>query len=38
MLTFNEYASYWLRAKIDGVIGDMPIDDNTEAELCAFSL
>src|SRR3954447_26347513 len=30
MPTFHEYASSWLQAKIDGTIGDRPIDDNTE--------
>ena len=31
-LTFHEYASRWLQAKIDGVIGERPIDENTEAD------
>jgi integrase len=30
--TFHAYASWWLRAKIDGVIGRRPIDANTEAD------
>jgi len=30
--TFHEYASYWLQAKKDGVIGDRPIDPNTQAD------
>ncbi|MGI9097035.1 MAG: tyrosine-type recombinase/integrase [Solirubrobacteraceae bacterium] len=32
MPTFHEYASRWLQAKIDGTIGDRPIDANTEAD------
>src|SRR3954447_14265303 len=32
MPTFHEYASSWLQAKIDGTIGDRPIDANTEAD------
>lgn len=31
-LTFHEYASRWLQAKIDGVLGERPIDENTEAD------
>ena len=30
--TFHEYASGWLRSKVDGVFGDKPIDANTEAD------
>jgi integrase len=30
--TFHEYASRWLQAKIDGVLGERPIDKNTEAD------
>ena len=30
--TFHEYASAWLQAKVDGTIGDRPIDANTEAD------
>jgi hypothetical protein len=30
--TFHEYASAWLQAKVDGVLGDRPIDANTEAD------
>jgi integrase len=30
--TFHEYASYWLQARIDGVLGDKPIQPNTEAD------
>ena len=30
--TFHEYASAWLRAKVDGVLGDKPIDANTESD------
>ncbi len=30
--TFHEYASGWLQAKIDGVLGDRPIGPNTEAD------
>jgi hypothetical protein len=30
MPTFHEYASAWLQAKVDGVLGDTPIDANTE--------
>ncbi len=29
---FHDYASRWLRAKIDGVLGERPIDANTEAD------
>ena len=32
MPTFHEYASTWLQAKIDGVLGDRPIGPNTEAD------
>jgi hypothetical protein len=27
--TFGEYAAWWLQAKIDGVLGDKPIGENT---------
>ena len=30
--TCHEYASTWLQAKIDGVLGDRPIGPNTEAD------
>ena len=30
--TFHEYASIWLQAKIDGVLGDRPIGRNTESD------
>ncbi len=30
--TFHEYASAWLQAKIDGVLGDRPIGPNTQAD------
>lgn len=30
--TFHEYASWWLRAKIDGSIGRRPIDENTRTD------
>ena len=30
--TFHEYASAWLQAKLDGTIGDRPIDTNTESD------
>src|SRR3954451_13603388 len=30
--TFHEYASAWLQAKVDGTIGDRPIDPNTESD------
>src|SRR4051794_3066334 len=30
--TFHAYASWWLRAKMEGVIGRRPIDANTEAD------
>ena len=30
--TFHEYASTWLQAKIDGVLGDRPIGSNTESD------
>src|SRR4051794_6044941 len=30
--TFHAYASWWLRAKVNGVIGRRPIDENTEAD------
>ncbi len=29
---FHEYASRWLQAKIDGVLGEKPIDANTQAD------
>ena len=32
MPTFHEYASAWLQAKIQGSIGDRPIDASTEAD------
>jgi integrase len=32
MPTFHEYASHWLQAKVDGVIGEKPIDPNTHAD------
>jgi integrase len=30
--TFHEYASYWLQAKSDGVLGETPIAQNTRAD------
>jgi integrase len=30
--SFHEYASYWLQAKADGVLGDKPIAANTRAD------
>src|SRR4051794_24966671 len=30
--TFHEYASWWLQAKVDGVIGHKPIDANTRSD------
>jgi integrase len=30
--TFHEYASAWLQAKVDGTIGDRPIDASTERD------
>ena len=30
--TFHEYASWWLTAKTEGVIGDKPIDANAQAD------
>jgi hypothetical protein len=30
--TFHEYASAWLQAKVDGVLGKKPIDAKTEAD------
>ncbi|MBA3807944.1 MAG: tyrosine-type recombinase/integrase [Solirubrobacterales bacterium] len=30
--TFHEYASYWLRAKVEGVLGDKPVNENTHAD------
>src|SRR4051794_13824495 len=30
--SFHEYASWWLQAKVDGVIGHKPIDANTRAD------
>src|SRR3954469_23508002 len=32
MPTFHQYASWWLQAKVDGVIGHKPIDANTRAD------
>ena len=32
MPTFHEYASWWLQAKTDSVIGHKPIDDTTRAD------
>src|SRR3954463_10020168 len=32
MPTFHEYASAWLQSKIAGVLGDRPIDTNTESD------
>jgi integrase len=32
MPTFHEYASAWLAAKAQGVLGDKPIDDNTRLD------
>jgi integrase len=32
MPTFHQYASAWLEAKVRGVLGDKPIDANTEAD------
>ncbi len=29
--TFHEYASYWLQAKLEGLIGEKPISENTHA-------
>jgi integrase len=31
MPTFHEYASYWLQAKLEGLIGEKPISKNTHA-------
>jgi hypothetical protein len=31
-VSFHEYASRWLQAKIDGVLSEKPIDSNTEAD------
>jgi integrase len=31
-MSFHDYASRWLQAKIDGIIGEQPIDKNTEAD------
>jgi integrase len=31
-MSFHDYASRWLQAKIDGVLGERPIDKNTEAD------
>jgi len=31
MPTFHEYASYWLQAKLEGLIGEKPIGENTYA-------
>ena len=30
--TFHAYASAWLHAKVEGVLGDKPIDENTAAD------
>jgi integrase len=30
--TFHEYASYWLQARTDGVLGDKPIEENTRRD------
>jgi hypothetical protein len=30
--TFPEYASYWLQARTDGVLGDKPIEENTRRD------
>jgi hypothetical protein len=30
--TFHEFASAWLQAKLTGVLGDRPIDANTESD------
>src|SRR4051812_6665581 len=30
--SFHEYASWWLQAKVDGVIGHKPIDGNTRSD------
>jgi hypothetical protein len=30
--TFHEYASAWLQAKVSGVLGDKPIDANTQSD------
>src|SRR3954451_6829911 len=30
--SFHEYASWWLQAKVDGVIGHKPIDENTRSD------
>jgi hypothetical protein len=32
MPTLHQYASAWLEAKVRGVLGDKPIDANTEAD------
>ena len=32
MPTFHQYASGWLEAKVHGVLGDKPIDANTESD------
>src|SRR5215217_2732522 len=32
MPTFHAYSSAWLQAKIDGTIGDRPIEANTQAD------
>ena len=31
MPSFHEYASYWLKAKLEGIIGKKPISENTHA-------
>ena len=30
--TFHEYASAWLTAKVQGILGDKPIDENTRSD------
>ena len=30
--TFHEYASYWLQARTEGVLGDKPIEENTRRD------
>jgi integrase len=32
MPTFHEYASYWLAAKVEGVLGGKPLDDSTSRD------
>ena len=36
MPTFHEYASYWLKAKLEGLIGEKPISKNTHAGYCTI--